>query len=73
MDNILRNFYNNPTQRDAVRTFQIDMLGEMAKDLAFRGKDTAGIAEAKMAIEKSFDKLEELYAAKEKPVSVNTR
>ena len=58
---ILRQFYSNEIEREAVKEFMIQNLKEMAVDRVFDKKAVAGIYEGKKAIEKAFDKLEELY------------
>jgi hypothetical protein len=69
----LRNFYNNESERKAVQDFQFEVLRELAADLALRGEDTAGIATAKKFIDKSFNKLSELYDKIEEVEVPNTR
>lgn len=59
--NPLQLFYQNETQREAVRVFMIDVLREMAADQAFNGESTTGIKEANECVEKTFDKLQALY------------
>lgn len=70
---ILQQFYENEAQREAVKEFMITVLGEMAIERAFDGKPTSGIQEARECVEKSFDKLEEVYSTKEKAVINNSR
>lgn len=66
-------FYNNETQREAVRNFMVETLAEMAVEKAFEGTDTKGMQEARECINKMFDKLEELYGIIEKPKEINSR
>jgi hypothetical protein len=69
--NPLKLFYENETQREAVKTFLIDNLKEMAVDTVFDKKATAGIYEAKKVIDKSFEKLEEIFAER-KPTVIDS-
>lgn len=73
MNPLLRNFYQNEKLREEVRQFMIERLGVMAIERAFAGEDTSGIKEARECVEKTFDKLEELYSKKEEPVINNSR
>lgn len=73
MDNILRQFYNNETQREVVKGFLIDTLKQIAIDRTFNSKDTGGISDAKECIDNAFDKLEELYRAKPEIPEINSR
>lgn len=63
---ILKQFHENIPLREAVRTFMLAMLREVAADRAFTGESTTGIIEAKEVVDKSFDKLDELYGKIEK-------
>ena len=69
MNNILQQFYNNETQRETIHSFLIEILKELAIDKTFKGEDVKGIKEAKEAIEKAFDRLDELYKVKEASIS----
>jgi hypothetical protein len=61
MNQYLQNFYGNIGQREAVKLFMVEVLGEMAVERAFAGKPVVGIAEAKELVDKTFDKLDEIY------------
>lgn len=73
MNNILRTFYNNEVEREAVRGFMVETLGQIAIERAFGGEATQGIQEARECINKMFDKLEELYDIIKAPVIINSR
>ncbi len=57
MNNNLRNFYQNENEREAVKLFFIETLGEMAKEKAFDGESVVGIKEARDMVERSFETL----------------
>ena len=73
MNATLKQFYDNEIEREAVREFMISVLGEMAVEKAFDGKSTSGIQEARECVEKSFDKLGELYGKMKTAVINNSR
>lgn len=70
---LLRQFYNDIHTREAVKEFMIANLRETAVEKVFNKGAVAGIYEAKKAIDKSFDKLDELYGIIDKPVITNSR
>jgi len=70
---LLSRFYDNESEREAVKTFMIAVLGEIAVEKAFEGEDTGGIKEARECVEKSFDRLKEKYAKLEPAVISNSR
>lgn len=61
MDIILRRFYEDKGTRDTVRAFQTELLKEMAVEKVFAGEDVSGMQEALMLVEKTFDRLDEIY------------
>jgi len=61
-------FYNNKTQREAVKDFIILTLKDVAVERSFAGQSIDGIKDAKELIDKAFYRLEELYGEKEKPI-----
>jgi hypothetical protein len=71
--NPLQVFYLNETQRDAVHNFMVEVLREITVEKAFDGEDVSGIKEARNLVEKMFEKLEEQYGIKEKPVIANSK
>lgn len=71
--NPLQTFYNNEVEREAVRAFFVLALRELAADLALDGKPTTGISEAKLAVEKAFDKLDEEFSKPSKVDISNSR
>ncbi len=73
MNNILRNFYNNQSEREAVKAFLIEMLKEIAVERAFAGEDTLGIQEANECVIKAFDNLEVAYGKIEVALETNSR
>ena len=68
--NPLQSFYNNETQREAVKEFMIACLKELAVEKTFAGENTNGIKEAREIVDNMFDKLEAEYGVK-KPTFVN--
>jgi hypothetical protein len=73
MNSNLKHFYDNVPEREAVKTFLIETLQEMAIKRVFDKQTVAGIYEANKAIERCFDRLEELYGATPPPVNINSR
>jgi hypothetical protein len=69
----LKQFYDNETQREEVKAFMILCLQEMAVERTFAGEDVYGIKEARDLVEKTFDKLAELYGTIPKVISPNSR
>jgi hypothetical protein len=69
--NPLQTFYNNEPQRKAVEEFLVQVLKDLTIEKAFEGRDTAGIAEARTAIDTMFHRLSELYEPK-KPIIINS-
>lgn len=67
----LAQFYGNEVMRESVHEFMIEALREVAAEHAFAGQDTAGIYEAKKAVELTFTKLRELYSKEPKPETEN--
>lgn len=73
MDKYLRAFYENETEREAVKMFMVETLGEIAKEKAFNGEDTSGIQEAKECIDKTFQSLEEKYGIIKPPITRDSK
>lgn len=73
MNQILKNFYSNEHQRETVKQFQLEVLSEMAVDAVFAGEDVKGFADAKKLIEKSFDKLNDMYGKIEGDIISNSK
>ncbi len=73
MNNTLRIFYSNKNEREAVKEFLILNLKEMGGERALVGESVAGIKDAKDAIEKSFDKLDELFGIISEPITINSK
>lgn len=68
MDQLFK-FHQNKAQREIVKAFLIQNLKELAVARTFNGEPVTGIKDAKEAIDKSFDKLEEIYGKiKEKKI-----
>ncbi len=61
MNPILKQFYENSSEREAVREFLIESLKEMAVERVFSKGAVAGIYEGRKAIDKAFDKLQQEY------------
>ena len=70
---VLRTFYNNESQREAVRVFMIEMLKEMAVERAFTGDTVEGIQEANEMVVRMFERLEEQYGKKQEPLITNSK
>jgi len=73
MNATLQQFYDNEGQREAVKVFMVETLKEMTVELAFEGKSVVGIPETSKLIDRTFDRLEELYGKIEKPIINNPR
>lgn len=73
MDNVLRTFFNNKTQRETVKVFMVEVLKELAVEKTFARESVEGIADAKECVEAVFDRLEEKYGKIEEPVISNSR
>ncbi len=71
--NVLSIFQSNEPTRDAVKLFMIETLKDIAVDKAFGGEDTKGIPEAKLLIDKMFEKLADIYGKKDAPIIDSTR
>lgn len=71
--NPLQTFYSNESQREAVKVFMIEILREMAADEAFETGNTDGYKEARVCVDKAFDRLEELYGIVKPVVIKNSR
>ena len=71
--NPLQQFQLNETMREAVKAFMIEQLKEMAVEQVFDNKAVSGIYEARKVVDTTFDRLEELYAEKKKPVIESPR
>lgn len=71
--NPLKQFYENMTMRETVKDFMISVLKDMAVERTFDGKSVVGIQESRELVEKTFDKLSELYENKPKQVISNSR
>lgn len=73
MNNLLRNFYANEQEQEAVKNFLVEVLKEIAIERAFSGQPVTGIQEANELIIKAFEKLDELYGKIEAPIINNSR
>lgn len=71
--NPLRNFYNNTHEREAVRSFMVDVLKEIAVERSFTGESVVGIKEANEMIERVFNELEQKYGKIQEPIITNSR
>ena len=63
----------NQSERDAVKAFLTDTLGQIAVELSFDGKDTRGIKDAKDCVDRAFQRLEEAYGERPKAQDVSAR
>lgn len=66
-------FYNNETEREAVHTFLIQTLKDIAVERAFQGQDIGGIADAAELIETAFKKLDDEYGKVATPKVTDSR
>lgn len=71
--NPLKVFYENETEREAVREFMTETLRTLAADRAMEGKPTSGILEARECIDMAFDKMAELYGTVKPANITNSR
>ena len=71
--NPLQLFYNDKIMRDTVKEFLLINLKDLAVETVFNKKDIVGIFEAKKVIDNSFEKLEELFMKKGKPIINSSR
>ncbi len=69
----LKTFYDNESQREAVREFMIACLEELAVKRVFSKEDVASLADAKEVVEHTFIRLKEIYGEKPKPNIPNSR
>jgi hypothetical protein len=70
---LLKTFYNNESEREAVKAFFVQCLSRMAVERTFAGEDVSGIKEAHELTERVFDELAGLYSAVEKRTVINSR
>ena len=68
---LLNQFYNDEYTREAVKSFLLKQLDEVALERVYDGEDTKGIADAKETIEKAFIEMKELYGKEQKPNTIN--
>lgn len=66
MEQILAQFYRDDETRKAVQSFIMTHLADTAARNAFMGESTAGIKDAKKAIENAFAELESRFGLKKK-------
>jgi hypothetical protein len=67
MNPILKTFYDNENQREAVREFIFECLNELAIKRVMARESTLSLADAKEVVEQSFIRLREIYGEKPKP------
>lgn len=71
--NPLQTFYTNTPEKEAVQSFLMAQLREMAADMALDGEDVSGIKDAADLVTRTFDKLDELYGKIETVKEQNSR
>lgn len=71
--NLLAVFYRDEHTREEVKSFMLANLEEMAIQAVFEKKPVEGIAEAKELVDKTFNRLAELYAEPKKIVIESSR
>ncbi len=69
----LKNFYENESMRETVKSFMVDVLKEIAVQKTFDGEETTGIKDARELVDKTFDKLKELYGKIDTPNPISPR
>lgn len=69
----LKQFYDNVNMREMVKEYLIAQLKEIATTKAFNGENTAGMREAKEAIDMAFSNLKGEYGEIAKPVISSSR
>jgi hypothetical protein len=70
---LLKLFYDNKPELEAVKAFLIDCLKEQAVEKTFNGEDVSGIKDARENIERAFDKLDSIYGKIEVSKVSNSR
>ncbi len=73
MNQYLSHFYNNEGQRIAVKEYMIECLKEITVEKAFAGEEVTGIKDARLMVERFFEKLEEKYGKIERPINNTSR
>ena len=73
MEQLLKQFYMDVGTRETVKGFLISNLEVMAIDAVFNKESVEGIAVAKDLVEKSFNKLAELYEIKKDSIIESSR
>ena len=58
---LLKRFYENENEREAVKAFLIECLEELAIERVMKKENTDAIADAKEVIENSFTRLKEEF------------
>lgn len=71
--NPLQTFYTNTPEKEAVQSFLMAQLREMAADMALDGEDVSGIKDAADLVTRTFDKLDEMYGKIETVKEQNSR
>lgn len=71
--NILKSFHDNQAVREAFKDFQLGVLREMAADMAIEGESTDGIKDAVACVNKTFDRLSEVYGKIQEPTRQDAR
>lgn len=73
MNNTLKTFYDNETQREAVKEFMLECLNEEAVNRVMKREDTKSLADAREVVLQTFIKLKEIYGEKPKPSISSSR
>jgi hypothetical protein len=69
---LLKIFYDNELEREAVRDFILSTLNEFALEELFKGNNAIPVAKAKKVVDMAFVRLTELYKPKIK-VSIKNK
>lgn len=64
---ILKVFYTNDTQREAVKEFMLQCFNEWALEKVMKHEDTKDLANAREVVLQAFIKLREVYGEEPKP------
>lgn len=70
---ILQAFYADQHTREAVKSFLLEQLDEIALDRIYKGENVSGIKDAKQTIEYAFIELGERYEPKKEKEILSSR
>lgn len=73
MNQLLKSFHGNVSQRETLKAFMVQVLKDIAVEKTFAGEPVTGIKEASELITRMFDKLDEEYAVDPEPDIPNSQ